>query len=186
MDRPTQFEAAGVNGNNYDVESSAKRAAGALDDSGLQRAVAEEIFGEELKKADEAGVKQAFIKSVDEKEEDGTGLDLIARYDKNQVPTEHQVIPNQWHSSAKEMAKLMDDGKMQQAMDLHYKMWWDVKTDFPGFSNMLEHRRQMNRWMFTIDYYEQSQKGYDVNIYQWPMGEGEPRFDFFKLKITDK
>jgi len=40
--------------------------------------------------------------------------------------------------------------------------------------------------MFTIDYYEQSQKGYDVNIYQWPMGEGEPRFDFFKLKITDK
>lgn len=29
MDRPTQFEAAGVNGNNYDVESSAKRAAGA-------------------------------------------------------------------------------------------------------------------------------------------------------------
>ena len=83
------------------------------------------------------------------------------------------------------MATLMDAGKAQEAIKLQYDVDGKIKAHFPGISNMLEVRRQKQNWMKTVDYYEQSNKGYDVNIFDW-LGGSEARYDFLKNPFIDK
>ncbi len=180
------LETAGTaDANQYDLESSATTAANALDNGSLSREAAETVFNREHKAAISAGAEVDFIKTVDELEKDGGGLDLAARYDLNHTPLEFQILPHDWHTDAKSMATLMDAGKAPEAIKLQYDMDGKIKTAFPGITNMLEVRRQKQSWMKTIDFYEQSNKGYDVNIFDMP-GGSEARFDFLRNPFIDK
>lgn len=184
-----QFDTAGANGNNsnYDLDKSAEKVASALDNEGLSRQAIEFLFQDEYKKAEENGLKNEFVKSVDEKETDDKGIDLVVKYDTNKNPIDFQIVPGEWHANARKMAELMDTRQQSQAMQLNYDMSSKIREEFPGFSNIIERNRQRNRWGFTVDYYEKSGVGYDVNIYKWPGSKtGEPGFDFLKLWFKDK
>lgn len=102
-----------------------------------------------------------LIKTVDEKEKDDKGLDLVSKYDKN-TPVHFAVLPKELHASAKKMAELMDTGKTADAVELMTKTATDLEKQYPNDKNKVQ--QEFSRWALTVDKYEKDGTGSDITI----------------------
>ncbi len=103
-----------------------------------------------------------LIKTVDEKEKDDKGLDLIIKYDSKNTPVQYSILPKELHASAKKMAELMDKGKTADAVELLNKTATDLDKQYPKDPKKVQ--QEFSRWSLAVDTYEKDGVGSDVSI----------------------
>ena len=105
---------------------------------------------------------RSLLKTVDTKENDGVGLDLVIKYDALNTPEHYSVLPADQHATAKKMAGLMDSGKTADAVELLNKTAREMDAKHPGDAAAVQ--QEFSRWALAVDKYEQDGTGSDISI----------------------
>ncbi len=142
-----------------DFDRSAQEIATALD-SGREDIAAQSLsqFAQSLSRED----FRKLVTTVDQKEKDDVGSDLIIKRDTNGTPVSYSVLSKDLHAAARGMAGLMDKGKSADAMEYMSKIAKQI--DANNSTDPVKAAEQMRLWSLAVDAYERDGVGCDVTI----------------------
>lgn len=103
---------------------------------------------------------RTLVSSIDGREKDGVGLDLIIKKDEKGTPIRFAILPNELHTSAKKMAELMDQGKLAEAKKLRAATSADIIKKYEN--NPERGIKELILWSVAVDAYEKDGVGSDV------------------------